>query len=262
MATAHLFRDALRELELIAFERSKDKAQLASLEALLCESQQANKFLHRRLEEERAKVQQLQQAGNGRALVHVLPPFSTLAAAAAAGVPSLPPRPTEAVEAEEASEGPEDALVVEPALSAPAAPCPSEERPFHCPECSGAFALMRGLKAHMRLSHSNEEFKCDQCPQLFKSKAAKGAHARCHFPKKSEVAVEPDPFLMPEDLIAKRVRIFWPQFKRWYDGRVKAVVGTKHIVTYDDGDDDYEEELLGNGFPKRGWRLLVPAVSV
>jgi hypothetical protein len=63
--------------------------------------------------------------------------------------------------------------------------------------------------------------------------------------------------LLPNDLIGKRVRVWWSGARKWYDGTVTARKKRLHVVNYDDGDVK-AERLLGYAeklAPK--WKLLV-----
>jgi hypothetical protein len=63
--------------------------------------------------------------------------------------------------------------------------------------------------------------------------------------------------LLPNDLIGKRVRVYWSGDKAWYDGLVTARKKKQHVVKYDDGEVK-AERLLGYA-SKTGppWKLLV-----
>ena len=73
-----------------------------------------------------------------------------------------------------------------------------------------------------------------------------------------EVEEEPNKDgLLPNDLIGKRVRVWWSGARKWYDGTVTARKKRLHVVNYDDGDVK-AERLLGYAeklSPK--WKLLV-----
>jgi transposase InsO family protein len=72
-----------------------------------------------------------------------------------------------------------------------------------------------------------------------------------------EVEVDPDPSMLPNDLIGKRVRVWWSGERKWFDGVVKARKKRQHVVHYDDGDIKAERLL---GYDKRyspAWKLLV-----
>lgn len=72
-----------------------------------------------------------------------------------------------------------------------------------------------------------------------------------------EVEEDPTADMLPNDLINRRVRVWWPLEKKWFDGLVKKRVKRRHEVEYDDGD-VRREPLLGfkaNAGVK--WKLLV-----
>jgi hypothetical protein len=73
-----------------------------------------------------------------------------------------------------------------------------------------------------------------------------------------EIAVIPDQSqLLPNDLIGKRVRVYWSGEKKWFDGLVTKRNKRQHIVEYDDGDVKSERLL---GYSQRiapPWKLLV-----
>jgi len=76
------------------------------------------------------------------------------------------------------------------------------------------------------------------------------------------VAIDPDPTMTAKELVGKRVRMWWPRYKRWYDSTVLRRVNKMHEVAYDDGEDEiYNKRMIGY---KRGtkWKLLVPATSL
>lgn len=62
------------------------------------------------------------------------------------------------------------------------------------------------------------------------------------------------------DLVGKRVRVYWPDDKKWYSGQVKAFdsVTLEHLVRYDDGEE--RQECL-TGLEPLQWELLLPAVA-
>lgn len=77
-------------------------------------------------------------------------------------------------------------------------------------------------------------------------------------------AVKPPRNIKADDLIGRRVRVWWPTLKRWYDGTVIARKGQRHVVRYDDRSDntpedeeeDYFERLTARK-NKAKWKLLV-----
>lgn len=72
-----------------------------------------------------------------------------------------------------------------------------------------------------------------------------------------EEEVDPDPDMLPNDLIGKRVRVYWSGDDKWYDGIVEKRKKRQHVVHYDDGEVK-TERLLGykeGYYPK--WKLLV-----
>ena len=58
------------------------------------------------------------------------------------------------------------------------------------------------------------------------------------------------------DLVGKRVRVYWPDDKKWYSGQVKAFdsVTLEHLVRYDDGEE--RQECL-TGLEPLQWELLL-----
>mmetsp|Transcript_45288 Transcript_45288/g.145936 ORF Transcript_45288/g.145936 Transcript_45288/m.145936 type:complete len:238 (+) Transcript_45288:122-835(+) len=62
------------------------------------------------------------------------------------------------------------------------------------------------------------------------------------------------------DLVGKRVRVYWPDDKKWYPGKVKAFdsVTLEHLVRYDDG--EQRQECL-TGLEPLQWQLLLPAAA-
>ena len=62
------------------------------------------------------------------------------------------------------------------------------------------------------------------------------------------------------DLVGKRVRVYWPDDKKWYSGQVKAFdsVTLEHLVRYDDGEE--RQECL-TGLEPLQWELLLPAAA-
>ena len=62
------------------------------------------------------------------------------------------------------------------------------------------------------------------------------------------------------DLVGKRVRVYWPDDKKWYSGQAKAFdsVTLEHLVRYDDGEE--RQECL-TGLEPLQWELLLPAVA-
>jgi hypothetical protein len=264
-------------------DREKAQARIAELEKLVQEQEQKTLDLGRAYDEEHAKVKQLQEAV-GKVFVRIVPapvltppnvaaaelPFKcdtckrTFAAECnlrnhmraharaavflsqtAAPTPEVQRSPSEITQEFEVPEGgeeePEDALVL--ASSKPVGK--DTARPFACVACNKTFAKLVNLQSHIYQKHTDKKLK------EFRSQAHSTGTD-----KAAEREVPPDPSLKPEDLVGKRVRIWWPLEKEWFDGRVTALgTGTMHLVTYDDGD-EFEEQLLGNVYPTRGWRLL------
>lgn len=69
-------------------------------------------------------------------------------------------------------------------------------------------------------------------------------------------AFTPSPSVTPdkscgEEAVGRRIKVYWPLDKRWYEGVVKSCDknGSKHLVQYDDGD----EEMLDLGKEKFEW---------
>ena len=62
------------------------------------------------------------------------------------------------------------------------------------------------------------------------------------------------------DLVGKRVRVYWPDDKKWYSGQAKAFdsVTLEHLVRYDDGEE--RQECL-TGLEPLQWELLLPAAA-
>ncbi|EHA8592061.1 putative DNA mismatch repair protein MSH6 [Cocos nucifera] len=60
-----------------------------------------------------------------------------------------------------------------------------------------------------------------------------------------------------EEVVGRRIRVFWPLDKAWYEGSVKSFdeVSGKHLVQYDDA----EEESLDLGKEKFEWVEEVPS---
>jgi transposase InsO family protein len=65
--------------------------------------------------------------------------------------------------------------------------------------------------------------------------------------------LEPPLDIEPKELVGSYVLIWWPQFRRWYPGRVTGMQGRRHLVTYferskdtPEGEDEtYGEMLIG-----------------
>jgi hypothetical protein len=270
--------------------REKDRARIAELEKLVQEQKQEMLVLGRAYFEEQAKVKQLQEAV-GKVFVRIVPaPVLTAPNVAAAAEPTFKcdtcsrtfaaefhlrshmrahsrassvflsqgpaaeasraeeeksPLSSEITQEFEVAEGgeeePKDALVL--ASSTPVGK--DTASPFACVACNKTYAKLAYLKSHIYRTHTDKKLNGHS------TDAAKVA----------EREVTPDLSLKPEDLVGKRVRIWWPLEKAWFDGKVTAL-GTcaTHRVTYDDGD-ELEEQLLGNVYSTRGWRLLLPPVK-
>lgn len=67
--------------------------------------------------------------------------------------------------------------------------------------------------------------------------------------------VDPDPRMLPNDLIGRRVRTWWPSSKKWYSGVVENRKKRQHVVRYEDGE-VRAERLMGYKKPIQ-WKLLV-----
>jgi transposase InsO family protein len=68
--------------------------------------------------------------------------------------------------------------------------------------------------------------------------------------------VDPDLNMLPNDLIGKRVRVWWSGAREWFDGTVMKRKKRLHVVHYDDGDVKAERLL---GYHKKispKWKLL------
>ncbi|CAL9095786.1 unnamed protein product [Musa textilis] len=54
-----------------------------------------------------------------------------------------------------------------------------------------------------------------------------------------------------KEVVGKRIKVFWPLDKAWYEGRVSSFdeLSSKHVICYDDG----EEEALDLGKEKFEW---------
>jgi transposase InsO family protein len=70
-----------------------------------------------------------------------------------------------------------------------------------------------------------------------------------------EVEVEPDPTMLPKDLIGKRIMTWWPAEGEWFKGVVTGREKRQHVVKYDDGE-VRPERLMGYGKTGVKWRLL------
>jgi len=70
--------------------------------------------------------------------------------------------------------------------------------------------------------------------------------------------VEPDMNqLLPRDLIGKRVRLWWPGDRCWYEGTVTARKKRMHVVKYDDGEVRAERLLGYKPGTALKWQLLL-----
>ena len=69
------------------------------------------------------------------------------------------------------------------------------------------------------------------------------------------VEVDPDPAMLPNDLIGKRIRTWWPAEKQWFDGVVESREKRRHVVRYDDGE-IRNERLISYGKTGAKWKLL------
>lgn len=250
---------------------------IAQLEKDLGEEKVKNTLLAQKLATERLKVQELVTAVE-RISSFVLPPSQQeivvdMRDAQASDI-------EQQIEVESAEEVPEDTLVLATA-----------RQKFQCNVCHRMFGRSCHLAKHM-LSHVPHQgrFPCARCNKMYSRRYdAKRHEASCggaqlfacpickasfqtekklkshHFyqhgrraletPLRKEREVWPDPAMPSEALLNKRVRVWWSDQKKWFDGIVKARVGTKHLVCYDDGD-EIEEQLLGTQYPTRGWTLL------
>jgi hypothetical protein len=72
-----------------------------------------------------------------------------------------------------------------------------------------------------------------------------------------EVEEEPTAEILPNELINRRVRVWWPLEKRWFDGSVRRRVKRRHEVEYDDGEVRREPLLGFKGKSGVKWKLLV-----
>jgi ribosomal protein L21E len=72
-----------------------------------------------------------------------------------------------------------------------------------------------------------------------------------------EVEVEPDPNMLPNDLLGKRVRVWWSGERQWFDGTITARKKKLHVVKYDDGEIKAERLMGFNKKVAPAWKLLV-----
>ncbi len=70
-----------------------------------------------------------------------------------------------------------------------------------------------------------------------------------------EVEVEPDPTMLPNDLVGKRIITWWPAEGEWFKGVVTSREKRQHVVKYDDGE-VRPERLMGYKKTEVKWRLL------
>ncbi|HWV44813.1 MAG TPA: reverse transcriptase domain-containing protein, partial [Nitrospira sp.] len=70
-----------------------------------------------------------------------------------------------------------------------------------------------------------------------------------------EVEVDPDPMMLPNDLVGKRIITWWPAEGKWFKGVVSGREKRRHVVKYDDGEVRLER-LLGYGKTGVKWKLL------
>jgi hypothetical protein len=72
-----------------------------------------------------------------------------------------------------------------------------------------------------------------------------------------EVEVEPNRDMLPNDLLGKRVRVWWSGEKKWFDGSVTKRKRRMHVVQYDDGEVKAERLLGHNAKVAPARKLLV-----
>lgn len=65
----------------------------------------------------------------------------------------------------------------------------SEQKPYRCPQCEGAFKDKVGLRSHIRIHSSVKRYKCQYCEMRFHQRGNLKAHERIHVGAK--------PFLCP-----------------------------------------------------------------
>lgn len=63
-----------------------------------------------------------------------------------------------------------------------------------------------------------------------------------------------------EEIIGKKISVYWPNFKRWYTGTIKSYDKEKkeHIIKYDEKDQTGEDEFFENlfGSKKSKWKFI------
>lgn len=114
---------------------------------------------------------------------------------------------------------------------------------YYCPHCAAEYKQMRWLRRHLSVSHS----PVIAPPPVVVVENPTEEHRQ-----------QPDPGMPPEDLINKRVAIWWGKEGQWFNGTVTSMdeVG-RHVVHYDDGEVLSESLLSKSKYPRRGWMLLV-----
>jgi uncharacterized C2H2 Zn-finger protein len=152
---------------------------------------------------------------------------------------------------------------------------PSSSGPHVCPLCSQTYRSSKDVRRHLRSHHPQKEKKtpsCAPCGKKFATEWSLARHVRnihsadaplIHVNASSStsaqrsnvIEVHPDPSLKPDDIVGKRVCVWWSGDQTWYDGTVLAYLNPAHVVHYDDGE-EHAEQLMGSVYPKRGWRLL------
>ena len=77
-----------------------------------------------------------------------------------------------------------------------------------------------------------------------------------------EMTVDPPDDISHSNIIGRRVRVYWPTLRDWYDGTVVKRDKRRHIVLYDSDGEEYYERLIGYGAYGAKWKLLVPVVGL
>lgn len=69
-----------------------------------------------------------------------------------------------------------------------------------------------------------------------------------------ELEVEPTPDIDADNIIGRRISVYWKRYKQYYRGAVTARDNQQHIIKYDEDGDSYSAKLFGSNRVK--WKLL------